>query len=632
MSTDSGLTWNQVGLISVGPNSTAGTINVMSLTDVVAADANNIFVLMANSNPPVGAYTQYVFKTTNGGTSWARVYSSTVATQLLLDVSKSYATDNTVVVSDGTSTLRVSTNGGAYFGPLAVGASTVTALYVLDQADIYVGTAAAVYKATRFTASTGISAGNVYSIANNPKDTTKASFAIGMSAGGGGYVLYSTNDCVSFTYLTAPAAGNTYVAYGPDGKLYAASSAGGLYVWGTTSWVPITGSAAATATGLAISTGGTLYASSNTAGQGIYRSYNPGSVSSTTGVSTATMDQMNNTNFSTFPAGGVLPAGGMTLVSATAGNTVMAIESTVTLSATTGYGYTGAIYGIVDTFIVAPGSPSPASNALLTTPTSVTLKWTAIAGAPANTTYFAVTTTDPTFITGLLYPQGVLTGGEDVYITALPLQQTIGANGVNNLLTPGTTYYWIVQATVPVHSPSASGSFTTALAPVTNQLGTNIYPSNGATGVPIDTTFSWPAVGGATGYQFVIAEDLGATDKFAIIDYSATTITNAHKLEETLKYNTVYWWRVRPVNGTIVGAWTVSFFTTEMVPTAATTTATTPPIVITTAPTPQINVTIPPAPAPVNVIPSYLLWAVIGVGAVLVIVVIVLIVRTRRIS
>ena len=581
MSTDGGLTFNQVGLISVGPNSTAGTINVMSLTSLVAADANNIFLVMANSNPGVGAATQYVFKTTNGGTSWARVFTSTVATPLMVAVSGNYASDSTVVVSDGSSILRESTNGGAYFGPLAVGAPSVTELFVLDQADIYVGTALAVYKATRFTASTGIAAGNVFSIANNPKDTTHATFAIGTSVVGGGYVYVSTDDCVSFTALGSPVAGNTYVAYGPDGTLYAASSAGGIYAWINGAWLPVAGGAADIASGLTVSKDGTLYSSGAIAGQGIYRTLNPNSVN-TAGSSSASWDQMNGFTFpATFPAAGVLSRG-VSVISATAGNTIMAIESAATTSALTGYGYTGAIYGIVDTFIVAPGSPSPASNALLTSPTSVTLKWTAIAGAPATTTYYAMTSTDPTFVTGNLYPGA----GEDAYNAAVPLQQTIGVatgagGGILNPLSPGTTYYWLVKAATPIRSRYAFGSFTTALPTIANATSTTIFPANGGTGIPVDTTFQWPSVSGATGYQFVIAEDLGATDKFAIIDYSATTITNAHKLEENLKYDTTYWWRIRPTNGTIVGAWTVGFFTTAMAPTAATTTATTPPIVIT---------------------------------------------------
>ena len=68
----------------------------------------------------------------------------------------------------------------------------------------------------------------------------------------------------------------------------------------------------------------------------------------------------------------------------------------------------------------------------------------------------------------------------------------------------------------------------------------------------------------------------------------------------------------------------------EPPPAPVTTTVTIP--VVTSVPAPEVTLNIPAAPSPVQPIPSYLLWAVIVVGAVLVIAVIVLIVRTRRIS
>jgi hypothetical protein len=163
------------------------------------------------------------------------------------------------------------------------------------------------------------------------------------------------------------------------------------------------------------------------------------------------------------------------------------------------------------------------------------------------------------------------------------------------------------------------------------------YPATGATGIPINVTFAWPAVTGATGYQFAIAQDNpDLANKFAVLDYSANTITNAHIVQETLLYNTTYWWEVRSVNGNVTSPWTViSFFTTEAAP-VTTTSTTAPPITVTnttvTYTNPQattITYTLP-QPKETQPIPSYLLWAVIAVGAVLVIAVIVLIVRTRR--
>ena len=137
--------------------------------------------------------------------------------------------------------------------------------------------------------------------------------------------------------------------------------------------------------------------------------------------------------------------------------------------------------------------------------------------------------------------------------------------------------------------------------------------------------------------QFAIAQDNpDLANKFAVLDYSANTITNAHEVQEVLLYDTTYWWEVRAVNGTIVSPWSiVSFFTTAKAP-VATSTTTAPQITVTNT---TVTYTNPPAttitytlpqPKETQPIPSYLLWAVIAVGAVLVIAVIVLIVRTRR--
>jgi hypothetical protein len=156
-------------------------------------------------------------------------------------------------------------------------------------------------------------------------------------------------------------------------------------------------------------------------------------------------------------------------------------------------------------------------------------------------------------------------------------------------------------------------------------------PVLGAVNVPVDTTFTWPAVTGAVSYVFELAEETGQTDKFYLKDEVGGPTVNAYKLVDSLKYDTQYWWRVQAINNLgVKSAWTTSFFTTakEVVVVEPT-----PPVIIEQQEPPVITLEIPPDTVEkVQPIPSYLLWAVIAVGAVLVIVVIVLIVRTRRIS
>ena len=181
---------------------------------------------------------------------------------------------------------------------------------------------------------------------------------------------------------------------------------------------------------------------------------------------------------------------------------------------------------------------------------------------------------------------------------------------------------------------------------------TPLYPVNGAVNVSVNNlTFTWPAVAG-TGvtYQFALAQASANTsaNEFAILDYSDNTLTNAEPSQETLQYNTVYWWEARAVtmnsSGGIAatGPWAINMFTTSPAPVTTTggtgtvvTTVVTSVVItnpVTTVVSTSTNIVLPSntgtsSPA----IPSYLLWAVIAVGAVLIIAVIVLIVRTRRI-
>jgi len=203
-------------------------------------------------------------------------------------------------------------------------------------------------------------------------------------------------------------------------------------------------------------------------------------------------------------------------------------------------------------------------------------------------------------------------------------------------------------------TPFVLATQTIALGTITPPTAA-LYPVNGATGVAVSgITFTWPAVtasGLTVTYQFAIAQASANTsaNEFAILDYSDNTSTNAEVSQETFQYNTVYWWEVRAItmnaSGGVAatGPWTVSMFTTMPMP--ATTTSTAPAITVTNTVN-TITVTQPITTVQSTVtsvvitqttgtssaaIPSYLLWVVIVVGAILVIAVIVLIVRTRRI-
>jgi len=136
--------------------------------------------------------------------------------------------------------------------------------------------------------------------------------------------------------------------------------------------------------------------------------------------------------------------------------------------------------------------------------------------------------------------------------------------GVN--LFGGFAWVTITDATIPAISDLSGTPFAlvelakeAAIAPAAPTI---LTPAFGEEEAPIQPTFTWTAVPTATSYEFVLAEEIGLDDKFAIIDYSATTDINGHVAREQLKYDTVYHWRVRAVNDVGAGPWTTGFFTT----------------------------------------------------------------------
>jgi len=194
----------------------------------------------------------------------------------------------------------------------------------------------------------------------------------------------------------------------------------------------------------------------------------------------------------------------------------------------------------------------------------------------------------------------------------------------------GMTYYWRARASTPIYS---------AWSPVRTlviQAGAASVPSIGApvNGASITNTspaFSWSPVVGATKYEFQLSADAG----FALPLLASTKLVSTGiQPAVTLDAGVTYFWRVRSLEPQ-EGSWsTIANFTVAVpVEPAA-------PVVIPPAQAPVVNipdivvpapiVNIPPAPEPAAPISQGLLLAIIIIGAILVIAVIVLIVRTRR--
>jgi len=212
--------------------------------------------------------------------------------------------------------------------------------------------------------------------------------------------------------------------------------------------------------------------------------------------------------------------------------------------------------------------------------------------------------------------------------TAATASQSVGLLS----FAPGQTYYWQVRATSPVDSPwSGLRSFTieTLQAAVPEILS----PLAGSTTSDLMPSFSWSPVSGASKYQFKLADNVGLTTP--IVD--VTLATTGYALDKSLTVGKTYYWAVKSVEP-VSGTWSsIANFKVVAEATAAPTTA---PVTITQVPAPNITVTapaappattitIPPVEQPAPITPAFI-WAIIIIGAILVIAVVVLIVRTRR--
>jgi hypothetical protein len=170
-------------------------------------------------------------------------------------------------------------------------------------------------------------------------------------------------------------------------------------------------------------------------------------------------------------------------------------------------------------------------------------------------------------------------------------------------------------------------------------LGTPVLqaPDVGDDTVSLTPTFSWGTVAEADGYYFQFADNANFVLPLVSLDGDlGRLMVTAYAYVTELPYSTAYYWRVKAVSGTIAegdlleSAWASGVFITmdEPVEPVEPADIILEPADITLEP-PDIIVTLPPPAAPIT--PAWI-YVIIGVGAVLVIALLVLIVRTRRVA
>jgi hypothetical protein len=140
-----------------------------------------------------------------------------------------------------------------------------------------------------------------------------------------------------------------------------------------------------------------------------------------------------------------------------------------------------------------------------------------------------------------------LQGSEDSSFSTLSFER----NGITDTsasslpLMTNTRYFWRVSASNSngTSAYSSPWSFTTVVsAPPTPTL---VYPPDGATGVPVDTTFIWNPSIGATSYRLQISTD----STFLTLVDDDSTLTDTLKKIGPLAMGTRYFWRVSASNG-----------------------------------------------------------------------------------
>jgi hypothetical protein len=256
------------------------------------------------------------------------------------------------------------------------------------------------------------------------------------------------------------------------------------------------------------------------------------------------------------------------------------------------------------------------------------------------------------------------TAGSVTWSTLVSTGETFTAEPSALKVSSGSTKLWAINSAA---TPGELFSYTDTLTEAgptlrAPKMGT-IVAINRVSGKAYDVTFSWERLSKADNYQLEIALDPDFKEAFPKISFTNDTITDvpaqivgpsgtdANKIE--FMPGTTYYWRVRvsstEADATVYSPWSeVRSFAIASLPEP------TPPVVVEEAPPPVLElpqpeitlqppeivlpeppppppeIVIPPAPPPPAPITPAYIWAIIIIGAILVIAVIVLIVRTRR--
>lgn len=638
ISRDKGKSWNGISLIDTA---------LTTLNDfAVSADGEQYY--LATDDGTNANLFRYKATANAGSPNWERVFVVASKTDFLTRIAPDDA-DVIYLANQGTTVLYYSTDAGEakWFTRTAGGNIQDLAVEEGDGSVSYASTSSAA--TVRMSSNGGftwggakatlLAAGNVHSITS----VSEGNVVVG---GTTGYVAYSTDSGSTWTSVPKQVESSglltQVVAEGlaTDDYIYASTSkaAGTTLRWkvgqaDTTPWKGIQGTSAASygSYGLALVDGTIYNCSTDGSDSKLIRNMSP------------TSDNPSTSHWSTLASAGETFNRAPSALRTSSGNKIWFIDST-----------DPSIFSFTDTLTTAgPTLVSPADGTLVDV-NPVTgkaydqaLTWDRLSKA---TGYQINVALDSAFKEKF----GTITTASTTS-TSDPRSEIVGPNGTTTNASinfdPDTTYYWRVRASVSekadtIYSPfSEVRSFTVgnlaesvaALTPAAAVPAPSpLSPANGASGIGLSPAYSWTPISGTATYEFQLAAAPFAKSWAAALA-SASIAEPSVRPVIKLDQDRTYFWRVRADGG----EWSViSNFTTEKAPPPAPKppAPAPPPVVVQEAapvPAPIINlpapvVNLPPAaPLPAPITPAYI-WSIIIIGAVLVIAVIVLIVRTRR--
>lgn len=621
VSTDDGYSFNDVSLIDTA---------LSSIDDLaVSADGSIIYLTSHHTADGAAGYDTSVWLY---DTAWTRVYSVKDAAT---DANAAYlvrvAPDDSSAVyiaSVGTKSMWVSKNQGETSWksiPAYKLASTGVQDYVVQSADVvYAIDTAGLSKTSNAGASWG------------SKKTPTKSFAPYMVAlapnddvligGSDGYVAFSTDGGATLTRTKIIVAGNVHVAaddgyadnnilYGGVGTTVKRGKADGTTAWATRA---PTIDDAEVVTGLLQQDGIVYVLTAGGGNSALFRSLNLETAASTTddiwSTKTTTKDLTSTPRALRASSGGKLWAVGTTA------QTLSSFIDKISGTAPT-------MKSPADAYEVNVGSETGRAYNVTYSFDRQNTSVTSIQMQVSTESDFTGTVLDKTFTS-------------IISTTTVAVIGPTGATGSVIEYMPGSTYYWRIRtaSTGPMYSPwSETRSIVVAEpdAPVPPPFVTT-SPDLGASDTSTSPTFVWTEFEGALRYEITVSEDADFT--FAEYSHNVPVENTFYKSEE-LDYSTTYYWRVRGVTAegkgraaASGGEWIIGVFTTEDAPEAAAETSFT--IAAPTETKTEVQIVEVPVPGPVvqQAIPDYLLWVIVAIGAVLIVALIILIVRTRRVA